>query len=76
MSAWDWQLIRIHEKGMKAFAEGKRREDCPYKWAKCGFARQRHDYWMKGFSDAVQIASDQRLFDRARAEAMSLLDNK
>lgn len=67
MSAWDMQLVNIYNKGMKAFEAGKKREDCPYKWQKTGVGRQRWDYWMKGFDDAVMIASDQRLFDKARA---------
>lgn len=71
MSAWDWQLIRIHNQGMEAFEQGKKREGCPYQWGRTGFARQRWDYWHRGFDDACQIASDQRLFDKARADALN-----
>ena len=64
---WAFQLVMISDRGWKAFEEGKRREDCPYKWAKAGFARQRYDYWHKGFDLAAQVAADQRIFDKARA---------
>jgi ribosome modulation factor len=69
MRSWDWQLINIYNAGIKAFTEGRKRESCPYKWHRVGLGRQRWDNWHKGFDDAVQIASDQRLFDRARNES-------
>jgi ribosome modulation factor len=68
--SWARRLLDCAAKGFNAFEAGKKREDCPYAWARTGFNRQRRDYWMAGFDEAATIASDQRLFDRARAEAL------
>jgi hypothetical protein len=62
------QIVKIQDKGMAAFEAGKTLLDCPYKFKRTGFGRIYFDAWNRGFWLATEIASDQRLFDKARAE--------
>jgi len=65
-----WKIVKIQDKGMEAFEKGQKRESCPYPFKRVGFGRIYHDAWHRGFELAAQIASDQRLFDKARADAL------
>jgi hypothetical protein len=65
-ASWSAQLVGIFGKGSDAFLAGKKAEENPYVWARCGFNRQRHDYWRQGWESERDIAMDQRLFDRAQ----------
>lgn len=58
--------MTIYNCGTAAFEQKQSRDTCLYKYARTGFQAQRYQRWMRGFDDAMIIASDQRLFDKAR----------
>ncbi len=64
-------IVRIQDKGYEAFEAGKKEIDNPYKFKRAGFGRIYWDAWQTGFRLAAEIASDQRLFDKARAEGLA-----
>jgi ribosome modulation factor len=71
--SFNWQLVKIGDKGMAAFEAGQKEDTCPYS-GRTGFNLHRRRAWLEGYRLAVTIARDQRLFDKARAEAQTKLD--
>jgi len=68
-SSFNWQLVKIGDRGMAAFEAGLKDDACPYQ-GRTGFNLHRRRAWLDGYRLAATIASDQRLFDKARAEAL------